>query len=418
MRRRRTGKSTPKLREVELEIEQLGFRGDGRACHEGHDVAVPLTLPGERWLVALEQGPGRVWQGRAIEALKLVDRPDPICQHFGLCGGCALQHLSSDEYDAIKRRRIATALENREIAAPSIAPTSKSPLASRRRLRLAFNGQGALGLRQRNARHVVPMLECPITVPAIVAALPALGRWTRKLGGAGELSVTASGAGLELLLIGPDRPDGHRIDEARAEGWARLAYVAEVNDHPEILMLAAEPWITLAQNRIALPPAAFLQATTQGETALQQFTIDQLAGHRRVADFFCGLGTLTLALAEQGHEVQAFDVHEASVRALRASNRVSRAESVDLWRQPPEPHQLARLDAVVIDPPRAGAETLCRNLTASKVNRIVYASCDPKSFARDAAILTAAGFTLQALQPIDQFLFSAEIELIAAFTRG
>lgn len=403
---------------IEVEIEKLGFLGDGETKHNDKVLRVPLSLPGERWIVDVVQSRGGSWQGRAVKPLRLMPRSDAICHHFGSCGGCALQHLTKTEYDGLKRRRIIDALANRGVGALVLHDTNKSPIGSRRRMRLAFDGGGRLGLRARAQKRIIQLNQCPIASPAIENALGALSNWTKTLRGQGELTVTVTAAGLDLFLISDKRPGIAAIDALDTfENLARLAFADSPDAHPEILALRSDPAVRIGGVTLAVPPGSFLQATAAGEAALQDFAIRFLGDAGSVADLFCGLGTFSLPLARSGAKVSAFDSFGPSISALRSTGLCHHTEVRDLIAAPLGANPLSRFDAAILDPPRAGALAQCREIAQSKLRQAVYVSCDPKSFARDAEVLCAAGFVLNELLPVDQFLYSAEIELIANFSR-
>jgi len=417
--KRQAGRRAPPARELEVGIDALGFRGDGIALVEGERLIVPLALPGERWLVR-RQGRGTLAMPVTCRAAA-AGRATPVCRHFGACGGCALQHLPAETYAASKRRQIEGALGARGLALPGPVTLHQSPLGSRRRLRLAFARDGSLGFRRRGERAVVGIVECPIARPALVRLLAPLSQLLKQLAvakGGAEATLTELDAGVELVLHLAGRPGLGDVEAlaafAQAQDLVRLAVtVSAAAAEPIAARLPAV--LTIASVPVAVPPAAFLQATAEGERALQGFVVEHLPAASRVADLFAGVGTLSLALAERGVGAQAFDVAAEALAALR--HRRVRTTRRDLFADPLQPEELAGLDAVVLDPPRSGATAQAAALAASAVPRIVYVACDAASFARDAAVLVAGGYRLGALEAVDQFVYSAEVELAAAFAR-
>ena len=417
-RSRRKGRKTGS-ESLEVEIETLGSRGDGIADHRGERLVVPLALPGERWRVTRHGGERIVQPESCLSAS--AERLAPVCRHFGSCGGCTLQHLPTPSYDALKIGRIEGALRAQGLAAPGPIRLHKSPLGSRRRLRLAFTADGQVGFRRRLGRQLVTVTECPIARPALVALFEPLRRLLRRLDVArhgGEVTLTALDAGPEVVLhLGaePGLEDRERLAAfAEAEGLARLA-IAVAGAAPEPLATRLPATLSLAGLQVALPPAAFLQATAEGEAALQAFVRHQLAGARKIVDLFAGVGTLGLAMAAGGATVGAFDAAADVVAAIRHSH--VQAHRRDLFSSPLQPEELERSDAVILDPPQAGALAQAEALAESTVPVIVYASCEPATFARDAARLTQGGYRLAALEAVDQFLFAPDIELAACFRR-
>lgn len=401
-------------------IEGLGFKGEGTVTLEGKRLLVPGALPGERWLVRHARRRG--WLEPLTRLVSSPERAEPVCPHFGSCGGCSLQHLQAHAYEALKRQNVLGALRARGVEAPEPIAFHRSPLHSRRRLRLAFDEGRRPGFHRRHSTEIVPIDCCPIARPEFVALLAPLGQLLGHLHCArpgGEATLTLLDSGVELVLhlrAQPPLADREALATfAAAERLVRLAVAIE-GAEPEPLATRLAPILTIAGWPVELPPAAFLQATAEGEAALQAFVLRHLEGARRVADLFSGVGTLSLPLAGRDTRISAFDDAPALVAACRHPSIA--ASCRDLFRAPLAPSELAECDAVLLDPPRAGAEAQVLELAAANVSRIVYVSCAPPSFARDAALLVAAGYRLAALEIVDQFVHSAEVELAAFFDRS
>ncbi len=414
--------------EVELEITGLGATGDGIGQVAGHTVRMDRGLPGERWRAGLLAHRRDGWDAEPLDRLAGGERATPACRHFGLCGGCRLQHLPDPLYRDFKRQRIETALRRRGFSDVAIMPPRISPPGSRRRLRLAWERRGrqvVLGLHRRRSHEIVDLGECPVAAPALIALLPAARRLLGGLelfGRKGELGLTVTAGGVDILADAARPPT---LDErqalAESAGRLRLARLSlAVGGSVELVAALRPAAIELAGLAVPLPPGAFLQATAEGEAALREAVLSQLRPRDRVADLFAGIGTFSLAAADAGARVvHAVEADEAACRALAATRRQGvSVERRDLARRPLTAAELARFDLVILDPPRAGAEAQARELAAAAVPRIAYVSCDPESFARDARVLADGGYTLEGLQPVDQFLWSAEIELAARFTRS
>jgi len=413
--RRRRPAAPPET--LDLRIDELGFLGDGIAHHRGERLIVPMTLPGETWRVRR--------RGKLVEPLACLvagaARETPVCPHFGACGGCALQHVPQATYDALKTARIAGALAARGLAAPGPISLHKSPLGSRRRLRSGFSGDGRLGFRRRAGREIVEVSECPIARPELVRLIEPLRRLLRRLAAAAkgcEVTLTSLDAAPEVVLhlaAEPDLADREALAAfAAAERLARLA-IGVGDAAPEPLAVRGDVTLTIAGQPVRVPPAAFLQATREGEQVLQAFTARRLEGARKVVDLFAGVGTLGRALLAGGATVRAYDASPELVAACRHPH--IEACRRDLFTAPLQPDELRGVDAVILDPPRAGALAQVEALAPSGIPRLVYAACEPASFARDAAVLVAAGYRLVALEAVDQFLFAPEIELAAGFVR-
>lgn len=393
-------------------IDRLGRDGDGLAA----GAAIPFALPGERWDIAAD--PPR----------RLSDAPDrvaPPCPHFGACGGCALQHASDAFVAAWKRETIVRALAARGLAT-EVRPTLTSPAGARRRAVLAGRRtrKGTLvGFHARRSDAIVAVDGCRVVRPEIVAALPTLSALVALAASRSStvrLTVTSGPAGLDVDVGGGRAPDA--AVRAGAAAIAASADLARLSWDGEPLVTARPPFQTMGRARVVPPPAAFLQATAEAEATLVAAVEEATAGARRVADLFCGCGTFALPLAARA-EVLAVEGSAPAVTALadgwRATPGLRRvvAAARDLFRRPLLAGELECLDAVAIDPPRAGAEAQSRALAASSVPVIAAVSCDPATFARDARILVDGGYRLDWVQPVDQFRWSGHVELAARFSR-
>jgi 23S rRNA (uracil1939-C5)-methyltransferase len=408
----------------ELEIERVGAQGEGVAAGP---VYVPGALPGERVRARVA--------GERADAFEMLaaspERMQPPCPHFGACGGCALQHWASAPYLAWKAEQIRLALA-REGLETEILPPFAAPPGSRRRLALharQARGGAEIGFKARRSWKLTPIEVCPIADPQLVAAFPALRTLAAPLfehpKSAPTLHVTLTATGLDIDITGVERRAGGLSGDARARvaGAASTADFARVTLSGEILYQARAPMVRVGRTMVALPPGAFLQAAAEAEAAMAAFVREALAGAQTVADLYCGVGAFALRLAENA-AVTAYDVAGPAIAAVRAAHgatpglKAVAAEARDLVRRPVLASELNRVDAVVIDPPRAGAAEQHRELAKSKLARVAGVSCNPATFARDARILTDAGFTLTRVLPVDQFLWSPHVELVGVFERN
>jgi len=385
-----------------------------------------MTLPGE-------QVRGRAEHGRMEVAEVLEASPDrvvPPCPHFGDCGGCALQHWAATPYLAWKRDQIALALSREEITTEILEPFASAP-HTRRRVALHARkeaGKVRLGFKARRTWRLVDIDVCTIADPALVRALPALRRLAAPFlehpKSAPTLHVTVTLRGLDIEVTGVERKSGGLSADAqmRAAEAAAAGDFARVTLAGEVVYQARQPVVRLGPATVALPPGAFLQATPESEAAMAAVVTEAVKGAAKVADLFCGVGTFSFRLAETA-SVHAADSATPAVRALTSATgsapglKAIRAEARDLTRRPMLAMEMKALDAVVFDPPRAGALEQSREIAASKVSRVVAVSCNPTTFARDARILADAGFKLDTVKPIDQFLWSPHIELVGVFSR-
>lgn len=413
----------------EVVVERLGREGDGVATCDGRTLHVPFTLPGERVRVRLVDERRRVCRGAVLERLSGPAQAAPACPHFGVCGGCRLQHLPDEDYRRFRVRQVVGELRRRHLPHPRPELVRLAP-RSRRRLRVAWHAgeRVRLGFRQLRSHRLVDVRECPVARPEVAALLPALRcllAETVAARGRGEAIVTVLPAGCDLLLHLPGQPtlrDRERLARF-ADEWdlARLSLVAQGAPEPLAVRRPAE--LACGRFRVPVPPGAFLQATTEGETALASFVAEALHDGARLADLYAGLGVLSLPLAHRLAALRLFEADAAAVEAVATAVRRSGAsgngvERRDLERRPLVASELEAFDLVLLDPPRAGALAQVREIAASGVRHLLYLSCNPASFARDARLLADAGFTVDRLGIVDQFLWSSEVELAARLVRS
>jgi len=413
----------------DMTISAIGAQGDGLArLNDGKPAFVPLTLPGETVRAQMEGARGEVAEILTASA----DRVAPPCKHFGHCGGCALQHWAAAPYLGWKAEQIRIQL-SMEGLETEILPTFAAPAASRRRVALharrGSKGQGALlGFKERRSWSLVSIDECPVTDPRLVAAFPALAKLAEPFlehpKSAPTLHVTLTATGLDIDVTGVERKSGGLSADARM----RAAMAASEGDFARVTLAgetvygARQPMVKLGPAVVALPPGSFLQAVPAAERAMVEFAVAQAQGASRIADLYCGVGTFTFRLAEIG-AVYAAEMSPPAVAALKAAIGAApglkpiTAEARDLVKRPTLSTELAKTDVVVIDPPRAGAAEQTVEIAKSKVAKVVSVSCNPGTFAKDARALVDAGFRLEKVLPVDQFVWSPHIELVGVFTR-
>ncbi len=409
---------------VDVVIETVGGEGDGMAPGP---IFAPFTLPGERVRVA---GSGE--RRDLLEVMEpSAERIEPVCPHFGTCGGCALQHWAHEPYLAWKVERLAVTLLRQQIETDILPPFASGP-ATRRRVALhARRGSreaARLGYKARKSWDLVDIAVCPISDPAIQAAIPALKRLAASLfehpASAPTLHVTLTVAGLDVDITGVERKSGGLSADGRVQLAERAAQAgfARVTIDGEAAYLARQPRVRLGPASVDLPAGAFLQATVEAQAAMSDFVGEQAAGAHRIADLFCGVGTFTFRLAEIA-QTYAADSAPDSIRALMSALAGApglkgiTAEARDLVRRPMLAEEMKKTDLVVFDPPRAGAVEQTAEIARSTVGRVIGVSCNPATFARDARVLIDAGFSLDRVLPVDQFLWSPHIELVGVFSR-
>ena len=405
---------------MKLTIERLGHLGDAIAQTAEGQVFVSQMLPGEE--VTGEIAGDRLVNARIVTPS--ADRVRPPCSHAKTCGGCLKQHASDSFVAEWKREVIASALAGQGIST-EIRPVITSPAQSRRRAVLAARRTKSgvlLGFHARASDTLVAIPNCLLLRPEVMAAFPALEALVMT-GGSRKaelaLTVTHSLGGPDVSVTGGKPLDAVlRLELARVAerfGLSRLTWEGEV------VALRVAPMQQMGKALVAPPPGAFLQATEDGQASLVAAVIEAIGPARRVVDLFAGAGTFALPIAQQA-EVHAVEGDAAMVAALDKGWRLAEGlkrvttEARDLFRRPLEPDEFKSAQAAVIDPPRAGAEAQTRTLATSGLPVIAAVSCNPVTFARDAKILLQAGYRLDWVQPVDQFRWSAHVELAARFS--
>jgi 23S rRNA (uracil1939-C5)-methyltransferase len=407
---------------LEVEIARLGSGGDGVAEGPSGPIYVPFTLPGERVVITLKPGEDR---GALLDVLSpSPNRVAPVCSYFGDCGGCSLQHMEAGAYLVWKREQVAAALKSRGLTA-EIEPVRPVPLASRRRATLSL-GRGrdgpVLGFRRSRSHDLIDVAACPVLTPAISDRLSMLKTGlVAFLGGKREarVTVTETLGGLDLLVEGV-RPSPTAIGAfaSRAGGLG----AARLTAGGESIALGGVPEVDLSGIDVKLPPGAFLQASREAEGEMVALVREGVGGAKRIADLFAGLGTFALALARSA-AVDAYEADEAAVAALAGAARKTpglkpvRTLIRDLFRSPLVAKELAAYDAIVFDPPRAGASAQAAQLAKSFVPTLVAVSCNPGTLGHDLRILVDGGYLITRVVPVDQFLFSPHIEVVAHLER-
>ncbi|MEQ6202910.1 class I SAM-dependent RNA methyltransferase [Sulfitobacter sp. HNIBRBA2951] len=403
---------------TEFRITRLGQYGDGIA--EG-PVFAPMTLPGEVVTGTLD--------GANLRDIKIVtpseDRVAAPCRHFKSCGGCQMQHAADPLVAAWKTQIVEQALAAQGIHT-DIRPIVTSPAQSRRRATFAARRtkKGSMsGFHGRASDTVVEIPDCQLVEPELLAAR-SIAEELAEIGGSRKatlaVTVTTSRVGLDVQVSGGKPIDGQlRITLAAVcdtRGLARLTW------EDEVIAQRAPPVQRFSNADVCPPPGAFMQATAHGEAHLLAAVQEAVQGRKRVIDLFAGCGTFTLPLAKDA-EVWAVEGEAAMVEALDKGWRMAQGLKTvthtarDLYRRPLLPDEFYKYDAVVMDPPRAGAEAQTSEIIRSDTKRVAYVSCNPVTFARDVAQMIAGGFTLDWVQPVDQFRWSSHVELAAQLSR-
>jgi 23S rRNA (uracil1939-C5)-methyltransferase len=410
----------------QLTIARLGHRGDGVADTNVGPVFVAYTLPGE--VVTVERVTGHADHRHLLHVDKSShERQTPICKHFGLCGGCAMQHWSLAEYHIWKRGLVVEALAHANLIAPVDEVMIDAHGQGRRRATLHAR-RGAhdvleVGFTAPRTHHIVAIDRCPILASGLDGAIPAAWALAEILKPSNkplDIHVTATDSGIDMDVRGSGPLSSPRMT-ALAK-FTQAHKIARLTRHGELVAQSAQPLLKVGNAHVALPPGAFLQATAEGEAVLARLAIGHVADAKRVADLFSGIGTFALRLAERAR-VSAADNEASAIHALeRAAQTTSglkqvEAQTRDLFRRPFMAAELKTYDAVVFDPPRQGAEAQARELAKSKVPVVVAVSCNAATFARDARILVDGGYKIISVTPVDQFRYSSHVELVAKFEK-
>jgi len=418
---------------VLLTVTRVGVRGDGIAEHQGKPVYIPFAAPGDRLRVRLGKARDEGRQATLVEVVEPGARQKPPCAHFGSCGGCALQHLAENAYRDMKEEQVRSALVHRGLDAGLVEPLVALPPGTRRRARLALlrprKGPVLAGFHGRESSAVVDMRQCPVLDPRLVALVAPLRQLVTGLlqpGERGFATLTALESGVDLLLDLPAVPGMRGLETlaefAHARDLARLAWRADFRETPTPAAERRPVRVVFAGIAVELPPDSFLQASAEADRALTDLVLGGVGPAARAGDLYAGLGTFTFALAARA-SVHAADGARPAIAALTTAAARGglgggvTAETRDLEMRPLLADELRRFDAVVFDPPRAGARAQGEALASSSVPRVVAVSCNPATFARDARALVDGGCRMTRVVPVDQFIWSSHVELVAWFER-
>lgn len=400
-----------------LTITSLAAGGDGAAEHNGRKIFVPFAAVGD---VVDESG-------RIIAPSST--RQQPECAHFGECGGCKLQHISTSEYNDFKNRIARRAAEHSGFAEVEIKPTHFCQPASRRRAEFSLHHSTdgvRLAFKADSSHRNIAIDNCAVLCHELQDLIKPFATALSGIKGAGNfvsLHLTKTATGIDAVIETKAEPSRQNLaaiaEMAAGLGLARISYSHDVADITTIAEFIPVQ-IAIGSHMVALPPMAFLQASDEAQAVITAEVLSAMAGHKIVADLFCGLGTYAIPLAEAGAKVEAYENDAAMVAAMPASAKKLQIKAIkrDLFTYPLNHNDLPKFDAVVINPPRAGAKAQVAQLAkARNVKTIVMVSCNPFSFAADAKILKNGGFKMKSLLPVDQFVWSHHLELVAVFER-
>jgi 23S rRNA (uracil1939-C5)-methyltransferase len=408
-----------------LVIDHVGHRGDGVATAGGMSVYVPYALGGETVEVAAV--PGHPDRRRLVKVERAsAERIAPFCPHFGVCGGCTIQHWDTERYRAWKREIVVATLAQAGIGCDVAALVDAHSLGRRRitlHARMGTHDVLRVGFAEASSHDIVPIDRCPILDPHLDGALEAAWAIAEPLLSVGkplDIQITATDSGLDVDVRGSGPLATAMI--ARLSRVAEQHRLARLTRHGELVLMRTPPSVQIGTAQVMLPPGSFLQATVAGEETLAALVADHCKRAKYIADLFCGVGPFALRLATKSR-IAAFDSDAGAVAALQKAAistsglKPVRAEARDLFRRPLMPQELRDYDTVVFDPPRQGAQAQVTQLAASKIATVVAVSCNVATFARDAKILIDGGYTVEGVTPVDQFRHTQHIELVARFAR-
>lgn len=408
-----------------LVITHIGHRGDGVAATADGDAFIPYTLPGE--IAETEPVAGHPDRRDLLRVeTPSPDRIAPFCPHFGICGGCATQHWAEAPYRAWKRDLVVTALKQAKIDA-DVGTLIDAHGDGRRRAVLHARKHATrdileVGFSTLRAHTLVPIDACPVLAPAMAGTIPAAWAIAEALSPLKkplDIQVTATLNGLDIDVRGSGA-----LGPRQTGALARIAEthkLARITRHGEMVTQRVAPMVQMGRATLVLPPGSFLQATQLGEETLARLVTDHAQKSKTVADLFCGVGPFALRLAEKS-KVTAIDADAAALEALTQAAHAPGLKPVavqkrDLFRRPLTAPELKSFDTVIFDPPRQGADAQARELAKSKVPLVIAVSCNAATFARDAKILIDGGYKLSAVAPVDQFKYTAHVEIVARLER-
>lgn len=417
----------------DLLIHELGPKGDGINRSQGRSVYVDRALPGDRIEAAIHRGDDGVLRGDLLKVLKASPhRVKAPCPNYNFCGGCTLQHAKDEFYRHWKVDIVRDALRSKGLKPRVWRDPVFLPAGDRRRATFTAykkNDIVALGHYRRRAHHLTDIASCLVADPAI---MDMRARLTTRLapilqeGKPAAAFIQAVNGQFDIVITGPvgktGKPDVQTREAiaqlARESNVNRISWRANPDDAAEVISEVSPLRARFGGLEVILPPLAFLQPTQAGEDALVDSVMGLLPRTGKFADLFSGCGTFTGPMLERG-AVDAYESVGSAVRALGKAKgaRPLKAIRRDLFVNPLRRDEANRYDAIVFDPPRAGAQEQVRTLASSRTPLLVGVSCNPATFARDARILVDGGYRLDSIRVVDQFTWSHHVELVAAFTK-
>jgi 23S rRNA (uracil1939-C5)-methyltransferase len=412
-----------------LKIDRIGGQGDGIGDHDGQSVFVTFTLPEEVVEVDITGGGKHGLNGKLIDVIEASKkRVEPECPHFTKCGGCNTQHLSQDLYEAWRHSTVTDALKTIGISEDKIEKPYITPPASRRRVSLGARKTAkgvVLGFREAASHKIIDIEGCGVARPELVHLFPALREALNDLLGQGQearIQMTIVANGIDILIEADfplDLDNRYRLMDL-AEEWDVASLHWDNGEFLDPVSIRREPSMNMDGVKVPFPPGGFIQASDEGQAYLIKRVKEGVAGAGKVADLFSGIGTFSLPIAKHS-KVLAAEENDSALNALKAGYGQNRGlqqiitRKRNLFKTPISADELSKFDAVVFDPPRAGAKTQVHEIAKSGVPTVIAVSCNINTFMRDAQILLGSGYEVATIAPVDQFLWSQHLEIFAKF---
>ncbi|USG62729.1 class I SAM-dependent RNA methyltransferase [Sneathiella marina] len=415
----------------DLIIDHIGASGDGIALEEGRTYYVPFAAPGDHLSALQGEARGQGYMAEIHEINKAGPfRVTPRCKHFGTCGGCSLQHLDDGFVADWKRQRIVDCLSMSGISNANILPTISSPAHSRRRVEFVASKRKKgvmIGYHVRRSHQVFDVGDCPLIHRSLFALIKPLRSTLPGLmprNSSARLMATVTDNGPDILVTAENELSLETrqvlAEFATQNNLSRIAWRQNPKDVPEVISAIKPAKVQLGDIPVTLSPGGFLQATTSGEEALVEIATKALQNCDNVVDLFAGCGSFTFPLSRSS-KVHAVEGDQELVSALQSSANKNilpiSTETRDLFRRPLFTTELKTYDGLLFDPPRAGAKAQVEEIAESSIGTVVAVSCNPVTFARDISHLVSEGYQLEFIQPVDQFLWSAHVEMGAVLRR-
>lgn len=416
--------------QTKITIESIAKNGDGYNNINGKNWYIPYCQTGDVvWAKPYKQAQGNIYATITEFVEKNTKTNSPICNYFGRCGGCKLQHLSAENYQSWKTQQLTHTLRQNHITDYALDETYFLLPSSRRRVTFRLNSNYQLCYNAHNSHELVTIKNCPILEPKLNEILPDLQSWLSRygsfLGSKTEVHLTLLNQ-IELTFISPKAIHPHLVipltELKNIQNLGRLCW--QQDEYTDIVWQKIPLYVHWENMQIDVAPAPFLQASEQGEKFLQRKLLEYTGNNQNAIELFCGMGTFSFSLLTQCKKVMAYDNAPFAIKAAsQAFNNLGQYQGRltfierDLFRQPLLPTELNKADIVILDPPRAGAEEAIKQIARSNIKKIVMVSCNPKTFARDLNILGEAEFQLKRISLLDQFVYSPHMEVIGEIIR-